>query len=67
MVRVYRSATEKKIAGLCGGLAEAYRVDPNVMRVGFVFLGVATGVLPLLVAYIVGWILIPTRPAAPQA
>jgi phage shock protein C len=64
MVRVYRSQTDKKIAGLCGGLAEAYRVDANVMRLGFVFLGVATGVLPLLVAYVVGWILIPFRPSA---
>lgn len=64
MVRVYRSQTEKKIAGICGGLGEAYRIDANVVRIAFVFLGIATGGLPLLVAYVVGWILIPIRPPA---
>jgi len=63
MIRVYRSEQEKKIAGICGGLAEAYRIDANLLRVGFVFLGIATGGLPLLVAYVVGWIIIPPRPA----
>jgi phage shock protein C len=65
VVRVYRSEQEKKIAGICGGLAEAYRIDANLLRVGFVFLGIATGALPLLVAYVVGWLIIPPRPISP--
>lgn len=67
MVPVYRSEKEKKIAGICGGLAEAYEVDANVIRLGFVFLGVATGVFPLLIAYLVGWVLIPVRPDTSEA
>jgi phage shock protein C len=62
VTRVYRSEEDKKIAGLCSGIAEAYRVDANIVRLAFVFLGVATGVVPLLVAYVVGWIIIPVRP-----
>jgi phage shock protein C len=62
MVRLYRSQSDRKIGGICGGLAEGYKIDANLIRVGFVFLGLATGGLPLLIAYIVGWIIIPPRP-----
>ena len=50
------------IAGICGGIADAYQIDANLVRVGFVFVGIATGGLPLLVAYFVGWVIIPSRP-----
>jgi phage shock protein C len=59
MTRVYRSEDNKKIAGICGGIAEAYDVDANLVRVMFVFIGIATGGFPLLIAYIVGSIIIP--------
>ena len=65
MFRLYRSENDKKIAGICGGLAEGYKIDANLVRVGFVFLGIATGGLPLLAAYIVGWIIIPPLPDSP--
>ena len=41
-------------------MAEKNEVDPNLI-VAFVFVGLATGGLPLLVAYIVGWIVFPLR------
>ena len=59
MGRLYRSGTDKKIAGICGGLAEAYSTDANLIRMTFVFVGLATGVFPLAIAYIVGWVLLP--------
>lgn len=65
MVRLYRSKTDKKVAGVCGGIAECYQIDPNLARVAIVFLGVATGGLPLLVAYVVGWIIIPQQMDSP--
>ena len=65
MVRTYRSNSDKKVAGICGGLAESYELDANLIRVAFVFLGIVTGGLPLLVAYIVGWVIIPLRPDSP--
>ncbi len=34
-------------------------IDPILIRLGVVFIGVATGVLPILVTYAVGWIIIP--------
>jgi len=46
-------------------MVRLYKMDSNLIRVVVVFLGIATGGLPLLVAYIVGWIIIPPRPAPP--
>ena len=59
MKRLYRSQKDKKIAGIFGGLGEIFSIDPTLLRLAFVFLGLATGVFPILVAYLLGWIIIP--------
>jgi phage shock protein C len=59
MKKIYRSQTDKVFAGICGGLGEMLSIDPILIRLGLVFIGVATGVLPTLVTYAVGWIIIP--------
>ena len=63
MKRLYRSRTDKMVAGICGGMGELYDIDPTLIRLALVFLGLATAVMPLLVAYIVGAIIIPLGPA----
>jgi phage shock protein C len=69
MKRLYRSPTDKKIAGICGGLGELFAIDPTLIRLGLVFVALVTALIPVLVAYLVGWIVIPlASPAAePQA
>ena len=60
--RLYRSFTNKMIAGVCGGVAEYFNIDPTVVRLLFVlgfFLGTAT-----FWVYIVMWVLIPEEPNA---
>jgi phage shock protein C len=59
MKRIYRSQEDKKIAGILGGLGELFDIDPTLFRLLFVFIGLATGMIPLAVAYLVGWIIIP--------
>jgi phage shock protein C len=59
MKRIYRSQEDKKIAGILGGLGELLDIDPTLLRLLFVFIGLATGIIPLAVAYLVGWIIIP--------
>ncbi len=61
MKRIYRSQKDKKIAGILGGLGELLDIDPTLFRLLFVFIGLATGIIPLAVAYLVGWIIIPKR------
>ncbi|BBE20697.1 PspC domain protein [Aquipluma nitroreducens] len=54
--RLYRSK-EKKIGGVCAGLADYFDIDPTIMRVLFVviaFLGGAS-----LLAYLIMWIIVP--------
>ena len=62
MKKLYRSHRDKMIAGVCGGLGEMYSVDSTMIRLAFVFIGLITGILPLVVAYIIGWIIIPENP-----
>jgi len=62
MKKLYRSDKDKMIAGICGGLGEMSNFDPTLLRLAFVFIGLLSGVIPVLVAYIVGWIIIPINP-----
>lgn len=62
MKRLYRSYTNKKIAGICGGLGEYLNVDPTVIRLVAIFAGLATGIIPFLVGYIIAWFLVPEAP-----
>ncbi len=75
MKRLYLSTTDKKLAGVCGGLGEYFDIDPTVVRLLFVVLGIITGVFPFVVGYLLAWLLVPRhpevvireQPSAPQA
>ena len=36
--RLYRSVTDRKICGVCGGLGEYFNIDPTLIRLGGVLL-----------------------------
>ena len=57
--KLYRSANDKKIAGVCGGLAKYLNVDPTVIRV--IWALIALGGAGIL-AYIVCALVIPEEP-----
>jgi phage shock protein C len=54
-----RSRDERVIGGVCGGLGRYLGIDPVLLRIAFVILGIAGGGGFLL--YIVSWILIPEQ------
>lgn len=58
--KLYRSSTDKKIAGVCGGLAEYFDMDPTLMRILWVVFVLAGG--SGILAYIIAWIIMPERP-----
>lgn len=60
--RLYRSKKERRIAGICGGLAEYLETDPTLIRLIFVLLLFVTGFAPMVVTYLIGWIIIPINP-----
>lgn len=59
MKRLYRSESDRKIAGICGGLAEYFDIDPVIPRIVFVALLIGAGSGLLL--YIIMWFIIPTE------
>jgi phage shock protein C len=63
--RVYRSRTDKKIAGVCGGLGAYFCIDPVIFRLLWVAIALMGGVG--LLAYVICWIVIPNEPAGSRA
>jgi phage shock protein C len=60
--RLYRSNKDRKLGGVCGGIADYFDIDPVFVRILFVvaaFWG-GSGIL----AYIICWIVIPEQPYA---
>ena len=58
--KLYRSTTNKTIAGVCAGLAEYLNIDPTIVRVVWALVGLSgTGLL----AYLVCALIIPEKPS----
>src|SRR5262245_45928849 len=58
--RLYRSRRDRKVAGVCGGIAEYFDVDPVFVRLAAIvplFAGIPT---PLI--YLVCWVVLPDGP-----
>jgi len=61
--RLMRSATDSKIAGVCGGIAEYFGVDSTVVRlIWVVAIFVPIPVCLALISYVVAWIIMPLAP-----
>lgn len=58
--RLVRSVTDKKIAGVCAGIAEYFDLDPTVVRIVWLLLFLLGGTGGL--AYIICWIVLPQAP-----
>jgi phage shock protein PspC (stress-responsive transcriptional regulator) len=58
--RLVRSSTDSKIAGVCGGLADYFDIDPMIIRLVWVVLFLFGGTGGI--AYIVLWIVLPLAP-----
>ena len=57
--RLYRSRSNRVVAGVAGGLGEAFNVDPVIVRLVFVVLGLMNGFGVLL--YLAMWLLVPNE------
>lgn len=57
--RLYRSNSDRRIAGVCGGLAEYFGIDPVIIRIVWLVCAIAgVGIL----AYLLFWLLVPNNP-----
>ena len=60
--KLYRSTTNSKIAGVCGGIGEYFDIDPTIVRLAWLIAVLVFGTG--LVAYIVAWFIIPENPVS---
>ena len=58
--KLYKSSTDKKLAGVCGGLAEYFNIDSTLVRLGWVVFSLLGG--SGLLAYIIAALIMPDRP-----
>jgi len=59
--QLYRSTTDRKIAGVCGGLAEYFNIDPTIVRIIAIIL-LLPGGLPGFLPYVILWLIVPVKP-----
>jgi phage shock protein PspC (stress-responsive transcriptional regulator) len=60
--RLVRSSTDKKIGGVCGGLADYFDLDPTIIRIVWLLAFLCAGVG--LLAYVILWIALPLAPTS---
>ena len=58
--KLYKSSTDKKLAGVCGGIADYFDIDPTLVRLGWVLFSLLGG--SGLLAYIIAALIMPDRP-----
>ena len=57
--RLIRSRGERKIAGVCAGLAQYFDLDVLLVRIVCFFITLVSGVFPGVVTYLLAWIIVP--------
>jgi len=62
--RLVRSINDRKIAGVCAGVADYFDLDPTIVRVVWLLATLVPG--PNIIAYIVMWIAVPEGPTSVQ-
>ena len=57
--RLTRSSSDSMIAGVCGGIANYFDLDPTLVRAGYVALSLLSAAFPGLIVYIALWFIMP--------
>ena len=61
MKRLYRSQYDRKLAGVCGGIANYFSIDPTLVRLMSVILFFITAGAPMILGYIIAIFIIPNE------
>lgn len=60
--KLYRSLSQRTLGGICGGLADYFDVDISLVRLIFVGIALITAVIPMVIFYLIAWMVIPSAP-----
>ena len=50
---------QKTIAGVCGGIAEYFDLDPTLVRIGYLVLSIISAGFPGILVYLILWFIMP--------
>lgn len=64
MKKLYRSKTERKLAGVCGGIAVYFNIDPTIVRLIWAFVSLMSASVPGILIYVICALVIPDEPDA---
>ena len=62
--RLYRSRADRQLAGVLGGVAEYFGLDPSLVRIGFVVVTFFTACIPGTLLYLTMALIVPAAPEA---
>ncbi len=65
--KLFRSEKNKMIGGVCAGLAEYFDIDTSLVRLIFVALAMVTAIFPMVIFYLIAWLVIPLPDATPKS
>ena len=60
--RLYKSSTDKKLDGVCAGIAEYFNIDPTLVRLGYAAVTIFSAFILGIVAYFVASMIMPRKP-----
>lgn len=64
--KLTRSASDRMVAGVFGGIGTYFRIPANILRVLYVLLTVFTGFVPGIIIYVILVVIMPADPQRPD-
>tara|TARA_Y100001970_G_C13853746_1_gene660643 strand:+ start:297 stop:695 length:399 start_codon:yes stop_codon:yes gene_type:complete len=62
--KLYRSRSDRRVAGVCGGLGKYLRIDSNILRIVLIVICLVTAVVPIVLFYLLAIGIIPEEPTS---
>ncbi len=59
--KLFRSQAHKMLGGVCGGLGAYFDIDVTLIRLIFVAITLVTAIIPMMIFYLIAWIIIPVE------
>lgn len=59
--RLYKSNSNRVISGIFGGLDDYFNVDATILRLGFVFIAIFSGIIPGIIVYFIAALVVPSK------
>lgn len=64
MKKLYRSKTERRLAGVCGDIAVYFNIDPTIVRLIWAFVSLMSASVPGILIYVICALVVPDEPDA---